>query len=153
MKRIVVFLFMVCLVFSVGCSNKNTVGGALLGGVGGGLAGAQIGAGSGNVAAIIGGTIAGAALGSYVGSYLDRMDRGDKKNLNATLENTPSGQTQSWSNPDTNTAYKVTPAKTYQTDQGKYCREYSTEVKVGGKTENAYGKACRMEDGAWKIIS
>ena len=41
------------------------------------------------------------------------------------------------------------------TDQttGAYCREFQHTVTIGGKTEDAYGTACRQPDGTWKIIN
>lgn len=36
---------------------------------------------------------------------------------------------------------------------GEYCREFQQEVTVGGRSERAYGTACRQPDGAWKIVS
>ncbi|TVQ98632.1 MAG: hypothetical protein EA399_10510 [Desulfovibrionales bacterium] len=131
-----------------GSGQINQIGGGLLGGIGGGIAGAQIGAGSGRVAAIIGGTILGAALGSYVGGYMDRMDQ---QQVNRTLETQPTGQTSQWRNPDTGNNFRVTPVNTFQRTDGQYCREFVTEVEVGGRLEQAYGTACRMPDGSWKI--
>jgi hypothetical protein len=32
------------------------------------------------------------------------------------------------------------------------CREFQQVIKVGGKTEKAYGRACLQADGAWKIV-
>ena len=128
----------------------NQIGGGLLGGIGGGIAGAQIGGGSGRVAAIIGGTILGAVLGSYVGGYMDRMDQ---QQVSRTLETQPTGQTSQWQNPDTGNRYHVTPVNTFQRSDGQYCREFVTQVEVGGKTEQAYGTACRMPDGSWKVQS
>lgn len=153
MKRLAILSLLALLVL-VGCAeSKHTVGGAALGGIAGGVIGSQIGKGTGRTAAIIGGTLAGAALGGYVGSYLDRMDKMDRQNLNHTLETTPTKETTQWRNPDTNTAYAVTPTETYQQrDTGRYCREYTTEVMIGGEMEKAYGTACRREDGVWEII-
>jgi surface antigen len=128
--------------------NVNQVGGGLIGGVAGGILGSQIGGGSGKVAAIIGGTLAGAALGSYVGGY---MDRADQQRMSHSLENQPTGQTTTWRNPDTGHHYQVTPVRTYQTSEGRYCREFTTKVKIGGRMEDAYGTACRMPDGSWQI--
>lgn len=154
MKGLTIF-FLLGLLLMAGCAGQQrTVGGAALGGIAGGIAGAQIGKGTGKTAAIIGGTLAGAALGGYVGNYLDRMDRMDKQNLNQTLETQPTGQTTQWKNPDTQTAYAVTPTSTYQrSDTQRYCREYTTEVIIGGEKEKAYGTACRMEDGTWEIVN
>ncbi len=153
MKGLMIFSLMALLLL-VGCGeSKHTVGGAAIGGVAGGVIGSQIGKGTGRTAAIIGGTLAGAALGGYVGSYLDRMDKMDKQNLNHTLETTKTNETTQWRNPDTNTTYAVTPTQTYQQqDSGRYCREYTTEVIIGGEVEKAYGTACRRDDGAWEII-
>jgi surface antigen len=129
-------------------SNVNQVGGGLIGGVAGGILGSQVGGGSGRIAAIIGGTLAGAALGSYMGGY---MDRADQQRLSQTLETRPTGQSTSWRNPDTGHQYQVTPVKTYQVAEGRYCREFNTQVSIGGKVEDAYGTACRMPDGSWQI--
>jgi surface antigen len=128
--------------------NVNQVGGGLIGGVAGGILGSQIGGGSGKVAAIIGGTLAGAALGSYAGGY---MDRADQQYLSHALETQPTGKTTAWRNPDNGHHYEVTPVRTYQVVEGRYCREFTTQVIIGGKVEEAYGTACRMPDGAWKI--
>jgi len=36
---------------------------------------------------------------------------------------------------------------------GRYCREFQQEVSIGGKSEQAYGTACRNPDGSWEVIS
>ena len=46
-----------------------------------------------------------------------------------------------------------TPTNTYQTTTGQYCREFQQTITVGGQTEDAYGTACRQEDGTWQIVS
>ena len=46
-----------------------------------------------------------------------------------------------------------TPVKTYQTDNGQYCREFQQTITVGGQTESAYGTACRQPDGSWQIVN
>jgi surface antigen len=128
--------------------NTNQVGGGLIGGVAGGILGSQIGGGSGKAAAIIGGTLAGVALGSYMGGY---MDRADQQRVSRTLETQPIGQTSAWRNPDTGHHYQVTPVRTYQAAEGRYCREFTTHVTIGNRVEDAYGTACRMPDGSWQI--
>lgn len=131
-----------------GGGQVNQIGGGLLGGIAGGIAGAQIGGGSGRVAAIIGGTILGAALGSYVGGYMDRMDQ---QLMSKALETQPTGHTSQWRNPDSGHRYHVTPVNTFQKESGQYCREFVTQVEIGGRTEEAFGTACRMPDGSWKV--
>jgi len=36
---------------------------------------------------------------------------------------------------------------------GRYCREFQHDVVVGGRSEQAYGTACRNPDGSWEVIS
>lgn len=40
----------------------------------------------------------------------------------------------------------------YLDGQGRYCREYQTMVSVGGVSRPAYGTACLMPDGVWRIV-
>lgn len=40
----------------------------------------------------------------------------------------------------------------YDDDQ-PYCREYTQDVRVGGRLQRAYGVACLKPDGAWEIIT
>ena len=47
----------------------------------------------------------------------------------------------------------VTVVRDGTSTSGRYCREFQHEVTIGGKTESAYGIACRQPDGAWEIIS
>ena len=39
------------------------------------------------------------------------------------------------------------------TASGRYCREFQHEVSIGGRTEDAYGTACRNPDGSWEVVS
>lgn len=128
--------------------------GTLLGAGLGGLAGAQIGSGSGQLAAVAGGTLLGAFLGKEIGSSLDKADQAyAHQAAQQTLETAPTGQSGTWSNPDSGNAGSITPTTTYQTASGEYCREYQQTVTVGGQTESAYGTACRQPDGSWKVVN
>lgn len=40
-----------------------------------------------------------------------------------------------------------------QNENGQYCREYQTQVKVGGTAHSSYGTACMQPDGQWQIIN
>ena len=128
--------------------------GTLLGAVGGGLAGSQIGGGRGTLVAVGVGSLLGAFVGSELGKSLDNADRAVmQQTTTRTLETVPSGETSSWRNPDSGNYGTVTPQPAYQTASGQYCREFSQTVTVGGRTEEAYGTACRQPDGTWKIVS
>lgn len=133
-----------------GCAGMNKQDqGAIAGTAIGGLLGSRFGGGSGQVLATAGGALAGAAIGGAIGR---NMDQADKVQVKKTLENTPTGKTHEWKNPDTGHQYKVEPIKTYHNDSDQPCREYYTEAKIGGETKQVYGKACRQSDGSWKII-
>lgn len=136
------------------CANAGgpkQIGGGLLGGGLGALAGSQIGSGRGQLAAV--GTLLGALLGSEAGKSLDRADQlFMQQAMQRGLETAPSGSTSSWVNPDNGNSGTFTPTRTFQTAEGRYCREFQGSVTIGGKTEQAYGNACRGPDGSWQII-
>lgn len=126
----------------------GTLGGAVLGG----LAGSQIGGGSGRLIATGIGAVLGAGVGAEIGASLDRADRlYAQRTTHQALEYEPAGRRASWSNPDSGNYGYVTPTRTYES-YGGYCREYQTEIYVGGRRENGYGTACRQPDGSWEIV-
>lgn len=132
---------------------KQTLG-TLLGAVGGAVVGSQIGSGSGTIVAVAAGTLLGAYAGSKIGKSLDSADRlAMQQTTHKSLENTPSGNAVSWRNPDSGHSGTVTPQPSYKNATGQYCREYEQTITVDGRTETAYGRACRQADGSWKIIN
>ena len=132
--------------------NKQNVG-TVLGGVGGAVLGSKIGKGSGNVAAIAAGTLLGAAVGNGVGASLDRQDMTYyNQSSQSALETARSGQVVTWTNPDSGHSGTITPTNTYQQADGSYCREYTQTVRVSGRNQQAYGRACRQPDGSWKVV-
>lgn len=139
-----------------GCSNDmgtKQTGGAILGGIGGAVAGAQFGKGQGQLATTALGTLLGAFVGSEVGKSLDKADQSAMTRAETTAHSAPIGQSIAWNNPDSGHSGTVTPVRDgTDTSSGAYCREYQTTVDVGGKTEKAYGTACRQPDGSWKVV-
>ena len=136
---------------------QGTVFGAILGGiVGSSLDGGGRGhrrGGGGNAGMIIG-TVIGASLGSSVGRKLDEADRIKMRQAHVSaFENNRSGQRSQWQNPDSGHHGWVEPEPAYQNTYGQYCREYTQSVYIGNQEEKAYGKACRQEDGSWKIVN
>lgn len=129
------------------------IGGTLLGAAAGGLIGSQIGSGTGQLVAVGAGVLLGGLLGSEIGRSLDKADQAyAAQTYQTTLEQAPVGQTNTWVNPDSGNQGSYTPVKTYQADDGRYCREFQQTVTVGGQTESAYGTACRQPDGSWQIV-
>ncbi len=135
-----------------GQGQKQT-GGTLLGAGLGALAGSQIGSGKGQLVAVALGALGGAFLGSEIGKSLDNADRAalGQSTQNA-LESGPSGQAVSWRNPDSGNYGTVVPEPAIRQSSGAYCREYQQTIVIGGQTEQAHGRACRQEDGTWKIV-
>lgn len=128
--------------------------GTILGAGAGGLAGSKIGKGDGRLVAVAAGTMLGGLLGNSVGQSLDRADQLYAQRAQQTAVQAPVGQTIAWSNPNTGNHGTVTPTREgTQTSTGAYCREYHTEVIVGGNPQVGYGTACRMPDGDWQIKS
>jgi surface antigen len=132
---------------------KQAVG-ALAGAGVGGLLGSQIGHGKGQLAATAAGTLLGAFLGNEAGKSLDRADRlyASQAEYQA-LEYTPAGSSTEWRNPDSGHHGAVTPIETYETASGGYCREFQHRAKIGGRTQNVYGTACRTPDGEWQVVN
>jgi surface antigen len=122
--------------------------GTVVGGVLGGVLGSQVGRGSGRTAATVIGTLIGASIGGAVGRSMDDNDR--RKTAQA-LETVRTGQSSTWTNPDSGASYTVTPTRTRTTAKGP-CREYTTRAVIGGKTETVYGQACRQADGSWRVV-
>ena len=131
---------------------KQTLG--TIGGAGiGALIGSQIGGGKGQLAAVAIGTLGGAWAGSEIGKSLDKADKMyEERNTQSSLEYSKIAQTSTWSNPDSGNSGTITPTHTYQTADGKYCRDFETTIYVDGNDEMAIGRACRQTDGTWKII-
>ena len=159
MKKFLIAAPLAVAITVAGCANDGSgpnkqTGGTLIGAGLGALAGSQIGSGGGQLAAVAIGALAGAFLGGEVGKSLDRADRqAMARTSHNALENNPVNQTSTWRNPDSGHSGTVTPVKTYQTASGQNCREYQQTVTIDGKTENAYGTACRQSDGTWKIVN
>lgn len=144
------YLEVVLLAALTGCVPfNNESAGMLAGGVAGGLLGSQIGSGSGQVAAAATGAFLGAVLGGRIGQYMDKQDQ---LAVQRALENSPTGKSVSWKNPDSGNQYRVTPTRTYYHDE-QPCREYTTYATIGNKTEQIHGKACRKPDGTWHVVS
>jgi surface antigen len=144
-------LLALCACTNSGYGTKQTVG-ALAGAGLGGLAGASLFDGNARIAGAAAGTLLGAWLGNEAGKSLDRADAAYASGAQAhALEYAPAGAATPWRNPDSGSYGTVTPVHTYQTGAG-YCREFQHKAKIGGKTQQVYGTACRNAEGAWEVI-
>lgn len=133
-----------------GCQNKQQAG-MLIGAGAGALLGGSMGGGGGKVFTTVGGAILGGLIGGSIGSIMDKQDEITARQAATQV---PVGQEATWHNDRTGATYTVRPVKQYRSrSTHEYCREYQTKVVVGGKTQDAYGKACRKPDGSWQIVN
>lgn len=150
------FLLLILAVTSYGCATPmgpKETGGTVIGGVGGAIIGSQVGGGTGRLVGVAVGTLAGALIGQEVGRSLDQADRQMmERTAQQSLEYNETNRPSSWRNPDSGHSGTITPTRTYREPEGRYCREYTQTVMIGGEEQNAYGKACRQPDGSWKIV-
>lgn len=155
MKKLLTGLIAITFLLSVtGCTDAGpkqtfgTIGGAAAGG----LIGSQIGGGEGRLVAVGIGTLLGALAGSEVGKSLDRADRLAANRATEQSLTSPVGEQISWNNPESGNRGTVVTTRDGYSNSGRYCREYQQNVVVGGKTEKAYGTACRQPDGSWEVV-
>jgi surface antigen len=136
------------------CAEGNNQTGATLLGAGlGGLLGSQFGGGDGRLAMTAIGTLAGAAIGSQVGKRMDEVDRMKMREAEQRAYGAPIGETIIWNNPDTGNRGTVTPVRDGRSQSGEYCREFQSEIVVGGEKERGFGRACQQPDGSWWVFS
>jgi surface antigen len=126
---------------------------AILGGMGGAAGGGLIAAAAGaNPAWIAFSVLAGGLVGGAIGNRLDEKDKQmATQAAHRAFESNHTGQPATWQNPDTGASGTVTPTRTYQIENGQYCREYTQDITVGGEKHQTYGTACRQPDGSWKV--
>ena len=131
-----------------GC-NSTALTGTALGGLAGGVIGSQFGSGDGRLAATAIGAVVGASVGNRIALALDEdSQRAADRATNASLT---TGSPIRWESPTARG--RVKPTRTGRDLNGRQCREYQHEVKIGGRSEIAYGVACRGADGDWEILS
>ena len=152
-KLMNIILMCVACAMLTSCAGNKQGAGTGIGAVAGGLLGAQFGKGPGKLLFAGLGAVAGGLVGNSIGKSMDDTDKmmAERASQKA-LESTPSGNSIAWTNPDNGHSGTITPTKTYKQNDGGYCREYSQTVTIAGKQQQAYGKACRQQDGAWKIV-
>lgn len=124
-----------------------------IGAVSGAVIGSQFGGGSGQTVAAVVGALAGAWVGNKVAAGMTAQDRGYYESAATRAASAPVGQQITWANPQSGNQGTIVPVREGRDSTGNACREYQQTVTIGGKTERAYGTACKQADGSWKIIN
>ena len=89
--------------------------------------------------------------------YHNRHNRHNHHNHRPTYYYPQSNYSSYWVNPAYSTTTTVVqPVVPYApvaaTPQPEaYCREFTQNVNVGGRTQQSYGTACRQADGSWQV--
>lgn len=147
MKKGILLMVLILALVAGGCANKAQTGAAT-----GATAGALIGALTSK------NKLTGAAIGAGAGLLLgyvigNEWDKSDNQKLNHTLENQPSGQTSTWTNPDTGRYYAATPEPAYTgSDNRTYRDVYIETTDADGKPQKVKAKAYRNPDGTWQLV-
>ena len=153
-RKIFLLIFLIPFVMSA-CASTTWEDNqkAIVGGVGGATAGGLIASAlNANTAGVLGGIVLGGLIGGAIGNRMDAADRREADRTTRTaLESGPDGSASSWHNPNSGNSGTVTPTRTYQAQNGEYCREYEQQVTINGETQTAYGTACRQPDGNWQV--
>lgn len=151
MKYKKIAVLMLGLLMLSSCTKQQV--GTSMGAVAGGIVGSAFGKGSGQIAMIAAGAAVGGLIGNSIGADLDRADRMYyNRTTQQTLENARSGHQSAWRNPDSGNHGTMMVNRTFQSNNGEYCREFTQKIYVGNKVSEGYGTACRQPDGAWKIV-
>lgn len=127
----------------------RTLLGAAVGGAAGGLIASEVAHGKNRPAAIAGGALLGILIGGSIGNAMDQLD---ERCVGQVLEYAGSERPVAWTNPDSGASYRVTPRRTWQ-EEGRYCREFTTTVRIDGRPQQAWGTACRQPDGSWERVA
>lgn len=138
-----------------GCAQNagpKETGGTLVGAAAGGLIGSQFGSGSGKLAATGIGVLLGALAGNAIGKQMDQEDQRRALAAQQAAYAAPVGQRIVWNNPDNGHSGAITPVRDGTDQYGNQCREFQTTVTIGGQPQQAYGQACRQQDGTWKVV-
>lgn len=106
--------------------------------------------------ALVGDVVAGVAATPprrplVTGQVGRRMDPVDQYCVAQILEFGRSGRRVAWYHPERDAAFRVIPLRAYEAEPGRYCREFAARAWIAGRSEQAYGTACRQADGTWEM--
>lgn len=131
-----------------GRCNRAAIG-AVVGGAVGGAVGSTVGKDDGRTVAIIIGTVIGSFIGAKIGNDIDEADRAC---FGHALELARDNKRVVWRNEDTGVRYQVTPLAGFK-ENGKECRAFVSKTTFKNNSSERQGKACREEDGEWRVLN
>jgi len=73
------------------------------------------------------------------------------KTFQKVIDTELSGTTVEWRSPRGTARAEFTPVRTWKTETGRYCREFTELVVREGVQHLEGGVACRRDDGSWRV--
>lgn len=135
------------------CRNQPDPAGALVGAVVGGLLGNAAGNSRNETVTTIIGVIAGGAIGAALTSKMSCEDRSYAYKTYTTGFNAGKPNAfYDWRNPRSGARGRLHVKEYYADEDNFRCAVYSQTIFIGGRPEEARGRACQQPDGAWAII-
>jgi len=136
------------------CRSAPDPAGVIAGALIGGLLGNAVSSGGGRTGATVAGVIAGGAVGAALTSNLSCEDRSYayktySEGFNAGRPNA----TYQWQNPRDDHRGEFRVGDYYNDPAGFRCANYTQNIYIQGRAQQASGKACRQPDGTWAIVS
>lgn len=91
--------------------------------------------------------------GSGLKAHFTPGDRAmNRKCIEKTLNEAPTGKTWNWKNPKSGNGGTVTPTSPRVSEGGRLCRNFDETVTLkDGRSEKVSARACRNRDGSWTI--
>jgi surface antigen len=126
---------------------NRALAGGVIGGALGGVLGSQVGKGDGRTVATVGGAVIGVLVGGAIGR---QMDQADQACVAQALEYASGERPVFWRDPEDGVRYEVRPFRTYESEAGRFCREYETTAVIDGRVKEVRHTACREPEGGWR---
>ena len=73
------------------------------------------------------------------------------RSFQQALEFKKSGESSQWSGPITGISVETTPAGTFRTSDGSFCRRYVQKLSLPAGQQTYYGMAVRSAEGVWSV--
>lgn len=83
--------------------------------------------------------------------YLNEVQQREHEAAQVSATTAPVGERIYWQ--EGGASGYVVATREGTTASGRYCREFQHQVSIGGRTEDAYGTACRNPDGSWEVVA
>ncbi len=135
------------------CRNQPDPAGVLAGALLGGILGNTAGGRNNSAGTTFAGVIAGGAIGAALTANLECEDRSYAyKTYSDGFNRGRANAYYDWSNPRNGHRGRMHVLDYYEDEDNFRCAVYSHEVFIGGRSEEARGRACQQPDGSWAII-